>query len=250
MLIHMSPIYIDNISHLAYLVCFLTDIKVRRVLECLAIFCYRKKMDQRICIKLCVKNKIKCSKAIEMMTMAFGESTWSKSMFISGTGASQKAEKMLMTTRKVRSNVKGFSSITMAWCIVSSCQKVVRSITNITLKLCAVCVKQYEKTPAFVAKQFLAAYLWFFGQKEHSNRISATDIHRTWPPATFSCSKNSKNPWKGGDLARSRRLRPHRWKAIPKSAYQKSFEYWKKRWHKCILSRGDYFEGDRIDIDK
>ena len=32
-------------------------------------------MDQRICIKLCVKNKIKCSKAIEMMTVAFGEST-------------------------------------------------------------------------------------------------------------------------------------------------------------------------------
>ena len=27
------------------------------------------------CIKLCVENKIKCSKAIEMMTVAFGEST-------------------------------------------------------------------------------------------------------------------------------------------------------------------------------
>ena len=35
----------------------------------------KKKMDQRICIKLCVKNKMKCSKAIEMMTVAFGEST-------------------------------------------------------------------------------------------------------------------------------------------------------------------------------
>ena len=35
----------------------------------------KKKMDPRICIKLCVKNKIKRSKAIEMMTVAFGEST-------------------------------------------------------------------------------------------------------------------------------------------------------------------------------
>ena len=29
---------------------------------------------------------------------------------------------------------------------------------------------------------------------------------------------------------------------IPKSAYQKCFEDWKKRWHKCIISAGDYFD--------
>jgi len=39
-------------------------------------------------------------------------------------------------------------------------------------------------------------------------------------------------------------------KAIPKSAYQKCFEEWKKRWHKCITSEGDYFEGDKIDSDE
>lgn len=60
-------------------------------------FLLAKKMDQRICIKFCVKNKIKCSNALEMLTVAFGESTLSKKMFISGTSSSQKAEKMLMT---------------------------------------------------------------------------------------------------------------------------------------------------------
>jgi len=44
---------------------------------CLAIFCYRKK-DQRICIKFCVKNKMKCSNVLKMLTAAFGESTLSK----------------------------------------------------------------------------------------------------------------------------------------------------------------------------
>jgi len=39
-------------------------------------------------------------------------------------------------------------------------------------------------------------------------------------------------------------------KAIPKSAYGKCFEDWKNRWHKCIVSKGDYFEGDNINIDK
>nr|APL98288.1 putative DD34D transposase [Bactrocera tryoni] len=39
-------------------------------------------------------------------------------------------------------------------------------------------------------------------------------------------------------------------KAIPKSAYEKCFEDWKNRWHKCITSGGDYFEGDKINIDE
>ena len=37
-------------------------------------------------------------------------------------------------------------------------------------------------------------------------------------------------------------------KDIRKSAYQKCFENWKKCWHKCIISKGDYFEGDNIEI--
>ena len=39
--------------------------------------------------------------------------------------------------------------------------------------------------------------------------------------------------------------------AIPKSVFQKCFEDWKKGWHKCIMSEGGYFEGDKIVfIDK
>jgi hypothetical protein len=39
-------------------------------------------------------------------------------------------------------------------------------------------------------------------------------------------------------------------KAMPESSYQKCFEDWKKRWHKCTISEGDYFEEDDIDIDE
>ena len=37
--------------------------------------------------------------------------------------------------------------------------------------------------------------------------------------------------------------------AIPKSAFQKCFEDWKKRWHNCIISEGGYFEGHKIVSD-
>ena len=34
--------------------------------------------------------------------------------------------------------------------------------------------------------------------------------------------------------------------ARPKSTSQKCLEDWKKRWHKYIISEGDYFEGNKI----
>ena len=39
-------------------------------------------------------------------------------------------------------------------------------------------------------------------------------------------------------------------KDIPKSVFQKCFEEWNKRWLKCIISDGNYFEGDIIKIDE
>ena len=33
-------------------------------------------------------------------------------------------------------------------------------------------------------------------------------------------------------------------RAITESAFQEAFQQWKKRWGRCIASRGDYFEED------
>ena len=39
-------------------------------------------------------------------------------------------------------------------------------------------------------------------------------------------------------------------KAILEIEFNKCFDDWKKRWHKCIISGENYFEGDKIDLDK
>jgi hypothetical protein len=39
-------------------------------------------------------------------------------------------------------------------------------------------------------------------------------------------------------------------KAIPKMEVEKCFKDWQKRWHKCIVSNGDYFEGNNINVDE
>ncbi|UYV76770.1 hypothetical protein LAZ67_14001984, partial [Cordylochernes scorpioides] len=35
---------------------------------------------------------------------------------------------------------------------------------------------------------------------------------------------------------------------LKKNDFLKCFEDWKNRWHKCIISHGDYFEGDKMDL--
>jgi hypothetical protein len=40
------------------------------------------------------------------------------------------------------------------------------------------------------------------------------------------------------------------WFDIPKIEFEKFFKDWQKRWHKCIVSNGDYFEGDNINVDE
>jgi len=37
--------------------------------------------------------------------------------------------------------------------------------------------------------------------------------------------------------------------AIQKIDFQKGFEEWVKRWHKCIKADGDYFEGDNLNFE-
>lgn len=58
---------------------FLTDIKVARVLMCLATLYYQKKcIKVQKCVKFCVKNKIVCSSSLKMLTVAVGECTLRK----------------------------------------------------------------------------------------------------------------------------------------------------------------------------
>ncbi|UYV77839.1 hypothetical protein LAZ67_15002543 [Cordylochernes scorpioides] len=65
----------------------LIDSLPRRVAACTAVrsvldrlrFLPIKKMDQRTCIKFCVKNEIKCADAFRMLTVAYGEATLDRS---------------------------------------------------------------------------------------------------------------------------------------------------------------------------
>ena len=39
-------------------------------------------------------------------------------------------------------------------------------------------------------------------------------------------------------------------KSIPQNQFQNCFEGWARRWHRCIASQGECFEGDHGDIQE
>ncbi|UYV69956.1 hypothetical protein LAZ67_7001321 [Cordylochernes scorpioides] len=72
-------------------------------------------------------------------------------------------------------------------------------------------------------------------------------------PCDFFLFPKLKRPMKGRRYATLDEIKTaskEELKKILKNDFLKCFEDWKNRWHKCIISHGDYFEGDKIGLVK
>ena len=72
-------------------------------------------------------------------------------------------------------------------------------------------------------------------------------------PADFFLFPKLKTPMKGKCFAMIEEIKEKSKQellAMLKSAFQKCFEDWQKCSHKCIISEGGYFEGDKLVIHK
>lgn len=147
---------------------------------------------------------------------------------------------------------------------MSSCHKVKRLIRSTTYKFNAVCVKQSERNldlwrnnswllhhdnaPAhtsLLVREFLA--------QNNTVMMPQPPYSPDMAPCDFFLFPKIKRILKSHcftsiDEIKSASLRELN--VIPKIKFQKCFGDWKKRWHKCIISNGDYFEGDNIDVDE
>ncbi|UYV62125.1 hypothetical protein LAZ67_1007912 [Cordylochernes scorpioides] len=68
-------------------------------------------------------------------------------------------------------------------------------------------------------------------------------------PCDFFLFPKLKRPMKGRRYAMLDEIKTaskEELKKMLKNDFFKCFEDWKNRWHKCIISHGDYFEGDKI----
>jgi transposase len=66
-------------------------------------------------------------------------------------------------------------------------------------------------------------------------------------PADFFLFHKLKTTLKGGRFQTIQEIQENAIRelhAITESAFQEAFQQWKKRWERCIASRGGYFKGD------
>ena len=123
-----------------------------------------------------------------------------------------------------------FSSIAMAWSIMNSCYKVVGSI------------RKWKSYAPIVRRNSL-----------ETHRIVEKPITPKPPwalvPAAFLVFPKLKTPITGKrfiTIADIKEKSKQELLAVPKIAFQKFFEYWKKYWHKCI-NFSDFSETLRVN---
>jgi len=223
-------------------------------------FCLFQKMDQRICIKFCVKNKIKCADAFRKL--AYGEATLDRSNVFGGTKRSQRAEKMWTTKSECES----------LFTVFFDCRGVVhheflpqgRTVNKEyylqVMRNLREAIRQkrpdlwknknwllhHDNAPAhtsLLVREFLA--------KNNTLMMPQPPYSPDLAPCDFFLFPKLKRPMKGRRYATIEEIKTaskEELNKITKNDFLKCFEDWKKRWHKCIISDGDYFEGDKIDI--
>lgn len=97
-----------------------------------------------------------------------------------------------------------------------------------------------------------AAIVTEFKAKNATNTIDQPPYSPDLAPSDYFLFPKLKLPLRGTRFESIESIKENSWKelkAIPENAYKKCFEDWKKRWRMCVASNGDYFEGDKINID-
>ncbi|KYN09459.1 PREDICTED: uncharacterized protein LOC108769730 [Trachymyrmex cornetzi] len=214
-------------------------------------------MDQRICIKFCVKNKIKCADAFRMLTVAYGEATLDRSnvyrwykMFSEGREDVNDEERAgRPSTSTTDENIDEVKKIVLA-----NRRITVREVAedlNISIGSCHSIftndlwknknwLLHHDNAPAhtsLLVREFLA--------KNNTLMMPQPPYSPDLAPYDFFLFPKLKRPMKGRRYATIEEIKTaskEELNKITKNDFLKCFEDWRKRWHKCIISDGDYFE--------
>ncbi|UYV84019.1 hypothetical protein LAZ67_X000890 [Cordylochernes scorpioides] len=266
-------------------------------------------MDQRTCIKFCVKNEIKCADAFQMLTVAYGEATLDRSnvyrwykMFSEGredvndeeragrpsTSTTDEkinqVEKMILANRRITvREVAEDLNISIGSChsIFINDLGMRRVAVKFVPKLLNCDQKQHRMNianemldsvrdnPNLLQRVITGDEAWVYGYDVETKAQSSQWKlpHEPRPKKARQVRSNVKVlltvffdcrgvvhheflPQGRTDYAtldKIKRASKEELKKILKNDFLKCFEDWKNRWHKCIISHGDYFEGDKIE---
>ena len=155
---------------------------------------------------------------------------------------------------QMRSFCSLFASIAIMLCIMNPCHKIVRLISYAPISRSNSSETHWiVEKPITHATAHTSKLVREFLAKNKTIIMLHSPYSPHLEPAAFLLFPKLKTPMKVKCFATIEEIKEkskQKLLAIVKSAFQKCFKDWKKRWHKWFISEGRYFEGDKIVIDK
>ncbi|KYN13720.1 hypothetical protein ALC57_14084 [Trachymyrmex cornetzi] len=222
---------------------------------------------QRSAIKFCLRNEISAAETFRMLQKAFGESTMSqKNVYKWYKDFSEGRERVddlerpgRPSTSTNQQHVKKIKELVLENRRLSIRDLVemvgisigsVQTILKDHLGLRKVKSRLVPKTLNFLET---ALILREFFAKNSTHIVPQPPYSPDLAPCDFWLFPKLKRPLRGHrfeSIEEIKRESLRALKAIPINDFLACFEEWKKRWHKCIVSEGEYFEGDEIDLEE
>ena len=191
-----------------------------------------------------------------------------RKMFISGTKTSKKAENVLMTWNESRSKIKVMLTVffdyrgVVHYEFLPPGQTVNKEYYLSVMRRLREAIRKKRpdlwKDNSWLlhhdnAPSHTALILREFFAKNSTHIVPQPPYSPDLAPCDYWLFPKLKRPLRGHrfeSIEEIQRESLRALKAIPGNDFLACFEEWKKRWHKCIVSEGEYFEGDEIDLDE
>ncbi|XP_071649994.1 protein GVQW3-like [Temnothorax longispinosus] len=214
-------------------------------------------LQQRVCIKFCVKNGLNGARTLEMLKKCFGNDTLEKTVVYQWHERFRSGRKSVKddkrsgrpSTSKTDENVDKVKEI-----VVKNRKLTIRELAE-DLNIAYGSVQDILVNDLGfrrVAAKLVPKDLNFL-QKRDRVDIAKPSNSPDLAPCDFFLFNRIKKPLRGTRFS-SREEIMEKSKtalmAIPNTEYKKCFEDWIKRWHKCVAVDGKYFEGENINIDE
>ncbi|KAG5311085.1 MOS1T transposase, partial [Acromyrmex insinuator] len=218
-------------------------------------------MEQRSAIKFCVRNGISAAETLRMCQKAYGDGALSQArvfawhrMFKEGRESVQDEPRAgrpststdVIHVQKIRDLVLANRRLTVRDLtdLVGISEGSVKTILSDHLGLRKVHDNAPSHTSLVVRDHFAKNSTHIIPQPPYSPDLA---------PCDFWLFSKLKRPLRGHRFETIEEIKEKttsELRAIPTDDYAACFENWKKRWHSCIATGGDYFEGDDTNLDE
>jgi transposase len=200
--------------------------------------------EQRVCMKFCFKLGKTFTETFQMLQQAYGEDCLSR------TQCYEWYQRLKSGRTSIEDDPKsGRPSSSTGDDHIEKVRSVIRENRRLTVhevyEEVGVWMLHHDNAPphaSLLIREFLA--------KQETTVVPQPHYSPDLAPADFFLFPELKSTLKGHRFQTVEEIKENSLQdlcAIPQNTFQDTFQKWRKRWERCINSRGEYFEGDKSD---